>query len=157
MKPEQLMDPETLPEDLRWVASEFRLAPKDPVFLLIAWHWHRVQQAEDSLRTAAVELQTAVDSRVDAIRGAAGAAAKLGEQIEQLRTTLERRPALISDHVEAELNAPLAKVHALEKSFDALLRQSRDLTEKSRRLQILAALLIGVALGVVSAVILLLA
>lgn len=157
MKPEQLMDPETLPEDLRWVASEFRLAPKDPVFLLIAWHWHRVQQAEDSLRAANVELQTAVDSRVDAIAGVAEAVAALRAQLDQLRTALEQRPALISAQLEGELKAPLTNVQALEKSFDTLLRQARELTEKSRRREILAALLIGVALGALSAVILLLA
>ena len=56
MKPESLLDPETLPDDLRWLATEFKLAPKDPVFLLIAWHWHRVKAAEDSLRAATVEF-----------------------------------------------------------------------------------------------------
>lgn len=57
MKIEDLLDPETLPDDLRGLEREFKLAPKDPVFALIAWHWHRVKAAEDSLRAATVEFR----------------------------------------------------------------------------------------------------
>ena len=39
MKPEELLDPANLPDDLQWIATHYRLQPNDPVFLLIAWHW----------------------------------------------------------------------------------------------------------------------
>jgi hypothetical protein len=157
MKPEQLLDPETLPEDLRWLVSDFKLAPKDPVFLLIAWHWHRVQQAEDSLRAANVELQTAVDTRVDALAGTAESVAGLSELLVQVQAALEQKPALLTAQVEAELKAPLAHLHAVEKSLGALLNRVQGATSRSHRREVLAALLIGFTLGVLGAVILILA
>ena len=157
MKPEELLDPETLPDDLRWLAAEFKLQPKDPVFLLIAWHWHRVQEAEDSLRMANVALQGTLDSRVDAIADTAEAVAGLGELLLQVQSAIEERPALIAAQLEAELKGPLAKLGALEKTLDALVRCAQADNEKAQRMRILAALLVGVALGVLSAVITLLA
>jgi hypothetical protein len=157
MKPEELLDPETLPDDLRWLASEFKLQPKDPVFLLIAWHWHHVQQAEDALRAANIELQTAVDSRVETIAGTAESVAALSELLVQVQSALGEKPALLTAQVEAELKAPLAKLHALEQSLESLLRSAQGAAVKTRHREILAALLIGVALGLMAAVILLVA
>jgi hypothetical protein len=141
MKIEELLDPETLPDDLRWLVTEFKLAPKDPVFVLIAWHWHRVKAAEDSLRAATVEFSSAVDSRVDVLAGAAESTAALSELLVQVQASLEEKPALLTAQVEQELKAPLAKIAALEKSLDATLRTARDAAGKVRRREILAALL----------------
>ena len=157
MKPEQLLDPETLPDDLRWLATEFKLQPKDPVFVLIAWHWHRVQQAEDTLHQAQLELQTAVDARIDSLAASADTIGSLAEMLEQVQTALEKKPALLTAQLDAELKAPLAKLKALEKSLDGLVRSTSAVTAKSQRRQILAALVTGVALGITAAAILLLA
>lgn len=155
MKIEDLLDPETLPDDLRWLSSEFKLAPKDPVFVLIAWHWHRVKSAEDSLRAATVEFSSAVDARVEVLAGAAESTAALSELLVQVQSSLEQKPALLTAQVEQELKAPLAKIASIEKSLDDALQNVRDATTKTRRREIFAALLTGVALGGISAVILL--
>ncbi len=157
MKPQDLLDSETLPEDLHWLISDFKLSPKDPVFLLIAWHWHRVQKAEDSLRAANIELQTAVDSRVETIAGTAEAVASLSELLVQVQSALEEKPALLTAQVEAELKAPLAKLRALEQSLESVLRTTREAMAQTRHREILAALLVGIALGMLSGVILFLA
>ncbi|MBL9186685.1 MAG: hypothetical protein JNK23_04355 [Opitutaceae bacterium] len=151
MKLESLLDPETLPDDLRWLASEFKLAPKDPVFVLIAWHWHRVKAAEDSLRAATVEFTSAVDARVDVLAGAAESTAALSELLVQVQSSLEQKPALLSAEVEAELAAPLAKIAAVEKSLEATLQNVRATADRTRRREIFAALLTGVALGLLGA------
>lgn len=156
MKPEELLDPDTLPDDLRWLSSDFKLNPKDPVFALIAWHWHRVQKAEDSLRAANLDLQRTVDERVATIAGAVTAAAELGEKLAQVLAALQQRPALISAQLEDELKAPLTKVGEIEKSLSTILKAAQGFRENTLRIRILAALLVGVALGTLSALIVLL-
>lgn len=154
MKLESLLDPETLPDDLRWLASEFKLSPKDPVFALIAWHWHRVKAAEDSLRAATVEFTSAVDARVDILAGAAESTAALSELLVQVQSSLEQKPALLSAQVESELKEPLAKIAAVEKSLETTLRTVRAATDRTRRREILAALLTGTAVGALGALVL---
>ena len=117
-------------------------------------HEHRVKAAEDSLRAATVEFSSAVDSRVDVLAGAAESTAALSELLVQVQASLEEKPALLTAQVEQELKAPLAKIAALEKSLDVTLRNVRDGSAKVRRREILAALLTGVALGAISAIIL---
>jgi hypothetical protein len=154
MKPEELLDPETLPEDLRWLVSEFKLQPRDPVFLLIAWHWHRVQSAEDSLRAASLELQTAVDTRVGAIAGTAEAVSSLVELLARVQASLEQKPALLSAQLDAEIKAPLAKLHTLEQSLDGVLSAAKTTLAGAQQARLLATLLIGVTLGLLAGVIL---
>lgn len=154
MKPEDLLDPETLPEDLRWLVSEFKLQSRDPVFLLIAWHWHRVQSAEDSLRAANLELQTAIDTRVEAIAGTAEAVASLAELLARVQASLEQKPALMSAQLDAELKAPLAKLRALEQNLVAVLDTAKTTVAGAQRTRLLATFLIGITLGLLSGVIL---
>jgi hypothetical protein len=155
MKIEELLDPATLPDDLRWLATEFKLAPKDPVFVLIAWHWHRVKAAEDSLRAATVEFSSAVDARVDLLAGAAETTAALSSLLVQVQSSLEQKPALLTAQVEQELKGPLAKLAALEKLLGTTVQHAREASASLRRHEIFAALVSGVALGGIATVILL--
>jgi hypothetical protein len=155
MKIEDLLDPETLPDDLRWLEREFKLAPKDPVFALIAWHWHRVKAAEDSLRAATVEFTSAVDARVDMLAGAAESTAALSELLVQVQSSLEQKPALLTAQVEQELKGPLAKIAEASKSLDGVMQNARTRVDENRRREILTALLLGVAIGGIATVILL--
>lgn len=154
MKPEELLDPETLPEDLRWLVSEFKLQSRDPVFLLIAWHWHRVQAAEDGLRAANLELQAAVDTRIGAIAGTAEAVASLVELLARVQAALEQKPALLSAQLDTEIKAPLAKLRALEQSLAVILSTAKTTLAGAQQARLLATLLIGVTLGLLAGVIL---
>jgi hypothetical protein len=156
VKPKDLLDPETLPDDLQWIVSEFKLAPKDPVLLLIAWHWHQVQRAEDTIRAANVELQAAVDGRVEAIAGTAESVAGLSELLVKVQETLEEKPALISAQLEAEIKGPVSTLRELGKSLGGLLKQAEQREERLRRREMLSVLLVGLTLGVLCAVILML-
>ena len=57
LKPEDLLEPGNFPDDLKWVPAHYKLHPTDPVYLLIAWHWRRVKQSEDTLKATIVEIK----------------------------------------------------------------------------------------------------
>jgi ABC-type transporter Mla subunit MlaD len=157
MKPEELLDPAKLPEDLQWVVTHYRLHPEDPVFLLIAWHWNRMNACEDRVRAALVELKAAVDGRIATLVDAADTVAGVNAALADVQDALEQKPAQLGQQFEAEFRQPvanaLAQIKALEKSLTPLTRTFQTAQHR----QLLAALLIGVALGVLSAVIVLLA
>ena len=157
MKPEDLLDPAEFPDDLQWVAAHHKLHPTDPVYLLVAWHWRRVKQSEDTLKAAIVELKSALDVRVGALAEVADTVVDVNEALAGVQEALEEKPGQLGDQLDAKLTQPLAnalaQLHALEKSLTPLARTF----QMSQRRQLLAALLIGVTLGVLSAVIVLLA
>jgi hypothetical protein len=157
MKPEELFDPEKMPEDLQWVITNYRLQPNDPVFLLIAWHWNRVKACEDTIKLAIVELRTILDARVEALSDAAETVTGVNTMLSEVQAVLEEKPAQLGKQLEAELKQPVAdavsQLQALEKSLAPLARNFQT----ALRRQLLAALLIGVTLGVLSSIIALLA
>lgn len=157
MKPEELLDPTNLPDDLQWVATHYRLQPNDPVFLLIAWHWNRINACEDTVKAAVAEMRAALDARIETLADAADTVAGVNEALADVQAALEQKPEQLGKQFEAQLAGPaadaLAKIQALEKSLAPLARTFKATQHR----QILAALLVGVALGVLSAVIVLLA
>ncbi|MBP6505920.1 MAG: hypothetical protein KA257_00015 [Opitutaceae bacterium] len=157
MKPEELLDPATMPDDLQWVVTHYRLQPNDPVFLLIAWHWNRMQACEDTVKLAIVELKSVLDARVESLADAAETVTGVNAVLAEVQAVLEEKPAQLAQQFEAELKQPVAhavsQLQALEKSLAPLARSFQT----AQRRQLLAALLVGVALGVLSAVIVLLA
>jgi 2-keto-3-deoxy-L-rhamnonate aldolase RhmA len=157
MKPEELLDPATMPDDLQWVVTQYRLQPNDPVFLLIAWHWNRMKACEDTVKLAIVELKSALDARVDSLADAAETVAGVNTVLAEVQDALAQKPAQLGQQFEKELKEPVAQavsqLQSLEKSLAPL---SRNFQTAQRR-QLLAALLIGVTLGVLASVIVLLA
>jgi hypothetical protein len=83
MKPEEILDPENMPEELQWVSEHYRLQPNDPVFLLIAWHWKTVQGSESKLTAVSMELQAALTARAKVLIEAADSIAKVGGQLDE--------------------------------------------------------------------------
>lgn len=156
-KPEDLLNPESFPDDLKWVPAHYKLHPSDPVYLLLAWHWRRVQASEDTLKAAIVELRSAVDTRIGALAEAAEVVGGVNEALVEVQAMLEDKPAELSQQLDTALAQPLeqafARLQALEKSLQTAARSFQI----SRRRQLLATLLVGVTLGVLSAVIVLLA
>jgi hypothetical protein len=156
MKPEDLLDPAEFPDDLQWVAAHHKLHPTDPVYLLVAWHWRRVKQSEDTLKAAIVELKSALDVRVGTLAEAADTVTGVHEALAGVQEALEEKPGQLGEQLDAKLNQPLAnalaQLQALEKSLAPLARTFQT----AQRRQLLATLLVGVTLGMLSAVIALL-
>ncbi len=157
MKPEELFDPETMPEDLQWVITHYRLQPNDPVFLLIAWHWNRVKACEDTVKLAIVELRTILDARVKALADAADTVTGVNTMLAEVQAVLEEKPAQLGKQLEAELKQPIADAVSQLQALEKLLAPVARNFQTAQRRQLLAALLIGVTLGVLSSIIVLLA
>ena len=93
MKPEELLDPAKMPEDLQWVVTHYRLQPNDPVFLLIAWHWNRMKACEDTVKLAIVELKCALDARVESLADSAETVAGVNTVLAEVQDALAQKPA----------------------------------------------------------------
>ncbi|HEX7630742.1 MAG TPA: hypothetical protein VF388_01310, partial [Lacunisphaera sp.] len=139
------------------VPAHFRMHPADPVYLLIAWHWRRVKKSEDTLASSILELRALLDGRSAAIGRAAETVATINEALAGVQATLEEKPNELSAQLDAMLAQPVENALTRLKHLETSLASVAGSFEQSRRRQLLAALLIGVALGVLSAVIVLLA
>ena len=156
MKPEELLDPAKFPEDLQWIVTRYRLQPDDPVFLLMAWHWNRMNACEDRIRAALMELKAALDSRINTLADAAETVAGVNDALLGIQAALEEKPAEFGQKLDAELQQPVARamgqLQALEKTLAPVARSF----QVAQHRQLLATLLVGVTIGVLSAVIVLL-
>lgn len=154
MKAEEFLDPTKLPEELQWVPAHYRLHPDDPVYLLIAWHWHRVQGAENTLQAAMIELKTLLDARITTLADAADNIAGVSELLGQVQDELKKKPEIIGKELEKQLRQPVsaavAQLEAAEQSLAPVTRSFRTLPRR----QLLAAFLSGIALGLIGAVVL---
>ncbi len=155
MKPEDLLNPENFPDDLKWVHAHQRLHPTDPVYMLIAWHWTRVKKSEDTLSQAIAELKAGLDHRLAELKATAETIGTISVALTKVQETLAQKPALLGKELEAKLAEPVAaavaKLQGVEKQLSPVARSF----ETSQRRQIFAILLIGVAFGLISAAILL--
>ena len=143
MKPEELLDPEKLPPELKLLAERHKLQLTDPVFLLIAWHWQNVQGAESKLSQISLEIQ----ARSRVLIESADSVAAMGRQIGELKAALEAKPLGLAKRLEEELAAPiLLTVRALTAAEQALSKAVETVGQAQRR-QTLAAFVIGVVFG----------
>lgn len=158
MKIEELLNRENLPDDLHWVAHEYKLQPNDPVFLLIAWHWAHTRKTEDTLRGAQVELKAALDSRIKMITGAADKVGTLAGKLERLETAMTPKPAEIAQNFDAAvrpgLEAIARHIAAFEKSSAALAFNAQVAVAAANRRQVIAGAVAGVAFGITVAALL---
>lgn len=151
MKPEELLDPERFPPDLRWIPEHYRLNPNDPVYLLLAWHWRRIGDSEEAIRGATAEWKAAIDHRSKGFEEAAAKIEVVAEALNKLDEELQGRPRSPADRREQEA-ARSADVATCD--IGALQRNLAEAAEKfrgARRRESLATLLTGVTLGVLGA------
>lgn len=153
MKIEDLLDPANLPDDLHWVAHEYRVQPNDPVFLLIAWHWAHTRKAEDTLRAAQVELKAAIDSRIKTITEAVKRVEALAEKLTTLEAALTPKPDEIVRGFDAAVRPGLVSIAqhiaSVEKSSVAVAHHARAAVAAANRRQLLAGAVAGVAFGII--------
>lgn len=151
MRPEELLNTETLPEDLHWLASEYRLQPNDPIYLAIAWHWHRIQKGEDTLRSATMELKAVVDRRIADVVGAAETVLAVQEQLREVQKALDQKPPALGRQLETELQRPITaavmQINAAEKSCASLVQSSQTIVAEAQRRHALAAFIVGLVVG----------
>lgn len=151
MSPEELFDPENLPEDLQWLAAEFRLQPNDPVFLVLAWHWVRVQGAEDAVRAATLELKAAVDRRIETLEQSVEAVAAVNDRLADVQALLKSQPLALGKQLATDLQAPvtasLERIKQMEQAVAQLRRDTETVMQRARRREAFAAFMIGMGVG----------
>ncbi len=147
MKPDELLKPENMPEELQWVSEHYKLQPNDPVFLLIAWHWKTVQGSESKLTAVSMELQAAMTARAKVLIEAADSIAKVGGQLTKVQAALEAKPVALAKQLEAELAAPVTTAVATVAAAERALARSVQGVEKIQRRQALTAFVLGVIFG----------
>jgi len=155
-KLEELLVPTDLPPELAWISAHYRLHPDDPVYLILAWHWRRVKQSEDTLAAGIIELRTLLDSRATSFAQAASAVQGVTTALADVEAALAEKPAELSSQLDLALtqtlDQALARMEALEKALSPLVKGA----EAIQRRQVLSALLIGVTFGLLGSLILLL-
>ena len=147
MKPEDLLDPENLPEELQWVSEHYRLQPNDPVFLLIAWHWRSAQGAESRLANISLEMQAALDARIKVLSASAESIGAINPLLKQVKEALDQKPLGIAQKLAVELAGPIAGAVAHTKALEKALGQIGHTVQAAQRRQTLAAFVIGVVFG----------
>lgn len=152
MNPDDLFKATEFPDDLKWVAAHYRLNPADPVYLLLAWHWRRMKQSEDVLKTAALELKAAVDGRIDSLEQTVGTVAGINDALGELQTALEEKPAEFGRRFEGTMGLPLAEAVKQLKSLEKTVAPLAALFAASQRRELLAVFVVGVCFGVLGAV-----
>ena len=67
--PEEIFNGDNLPADLKWLMTSFNLPKNDPAVVLMAWHWKRVVDMKDVIKTGQMELNAALETRIDKAEG----------------------------------------------------------------------------------------
>jgi chromosome segregation ATPase len=127
------------------------------VFLLIAWHWNRMKKCEDTVQLAIVELKSALDARFESLADSAETVSGVNSVLAEVQAVLEEKPAQLGQQFEKELKEPVAHAVSQLQAFERSLAPLARNFQTAKRRQLLAALMTGVALGVLSSVIVLLA
>lgn len=151
MKPEDLLNEKELPEDLKWVCQQYKLQPNDPVFVLIAWHWSQTRKLEDAITKAEFAFRKTVDKRVETLAAAVTQVTTLSDRL----TTLEKALAPTREEITARLDAAFQPgLAAIRQNLASLVQESAALRELAgtalvagQRRQVVASVLIGLALG----------
>ncbi len=157
MKPEDVLDPEAFPPELDWIAKQHRLNPDDPVFLILAWHWSRVNAAEDKVRVAIAEMKGALDARIATLTDAAETVAGVNEALADVQAVLQEKPEILGRQFEQQLRQPISQTLVQLQTLEKSLRPLAQTFQSSQRRQLLAAGFIGLVLGLLAAIIVLLA
>ncbi|MBX3738900.1 MAG: hypothetical protein KF715_19565 [Candidatus Didemnitutus sp.] len=151
MKPEDLLDPEHLPADLKWIASHHRLQPDDPVYLLIAWHWQRVKGSEDALSARTAELKATLDHRLETLRACTETIPGLAPTLRTLVERLEQQPLLANETIKEQLEAALTAAVVQLTDLEKRTAVAGKLIGVHRRRENVATFLIGLSLGMLAA------
>lgn len=140
-------DPQALPEHLQQIAEHYGLPLNDPVLQVMGAHWLRVQESEGTLRELSVELQSALDARIEVLAESGDNLVNVAGQLAQVQTVLDQKPAGFARRLEEDLRAPIAgavaQIRVLEQSLGAVTRT----VHSAQRRQALASFVIGVVFG----------
>lgn len=143
-----------LPEDLRLLFHELKVAGNDPILPLLGWLWTQLNQTTNTISDARMAFIAALDTRLEKMTTSADVLAGVSHQIEQTRTTMDGIRSETAQRIGAELKAPVDSAVASCRSLTTLLDQlliqtARTITHAHRR-QMIATLAAGFVTGVLT-------
>lgn len=121
-KPEEIFNGDNLPEDLKWLMSHFGLPKNDPTIVLLAWHWQRVQNHNDTIQNSILMLKAALDARIENIQTGVSTVETLTDILTELSAVFSNKPLLISQQIETELRTPISESVQTCTALAALLK-----------------------------------
>jgi hypothetical protein len=137
--PTELAYPEKFPDDLKLLLKEQKVPANDPLVVLLAWHWMRLNEGRDVLRETTTQLKAALDERQEAMQDKAfkiGALLEerfkrldewsktlqtIFENVDGLSRVLSEKPLGISQQIASEL------AHPISQSVDLVKQLSVDI------------------------------
>ncbi len=147
MSAEDKAEGAAIPEHLQRIADQYGLSLHDPVLQVMGAHWLRVQEAENTLREVSLEMQSALDARIEALAESGDNLVAVAGQLAQIRTVLDQRPAGFAKRLEEDLRAPIASAVTQVRALAQSLAGAAKTVQAAQRLQSLAAFVIGAVFG----------
>jgi hypothetical protein len=136
--PEEVFNGDNLPADLKWLMTSFNLPKNDPAVVLMAWHWKRVADMKDVLKTGQMELNAALETRIEKAEGFANTIQQVNANLGKAAGALALAQLDMKAKIESELKQPISdsleKAALLGTSLEKLLQtiQTRE-TEYHRK------------------------
>jgi hypothetical protein len=145
-KPDEIFDGDKLPEDLKWIMSHFGLPKDDPLVVLMAWHWHRVQQNHDVILAGTMQLKAFLDPQIKKIGEFCDAIEKVQPSLGRIVEALALDEKAVQQKLHDRLHEPVNQITTqLQKIVSDLTREwDRAIWQKC-----LACYVAGVSTGAV--------
>lgn len=147
MSAEGEANPPALPEQLQSIAEHYGLPLNDPVLQVMGAHWLRVQESEGTLRELSLELQSALDARIEVLAESGDNLVNVAGQLAQVQTVLDQKPAGFAKRLEEDLRGPIAGAVAQVRTLEQSLGQATEIVRAAQRRQTLASFVIGAVFG----------
>ena len=149
--PAELAYPESLPDDLKVLLHEQKVAFDDPLIALLAWHWLRINESRDAIQDGTLTLKVALDARIAKILAHYSSLETITSHLEKLSQVLAEKPLGISRQIEAELTQPIADSTQIARQIaldlKALLTDVNVTGKRFQRSRHIAAFLSGLSTG----------
>lgn len=150
---ELLMGLETdkLPDDLKWMMGRFKMEPTDPVFLLLAWHWLRINQSQDMLHQENLAFKAVFETQVKKIQEHLTEWQKVATTIDKFQTVVTDLTKDMGRQLDGALRQPvsaaLASTQQLTGQLNGILQKAEAQNKQIKWHLPIACLLAGFAFG----------
>ncbi len=142
--PEEVFHGGNLPEDLKWLMTNFDLPKDDPTIVFCAWHWNRVRQHYELINEGGLHFKSVLDPRLDRMQAYAAIMDKLYPGLDAIAKILGQDEATMKQKLHQGLEKPMVQIsQKMEKVIADLDREWRELNWQ----RAVACFIAGMAVG----------
>jgi len=140
-KPEELKQPDKLPDDLKALMADIKVPATDPVLPLMAWIWKQMNDAKSTLETARASVAAVFDDRLEQMSETANLLLSVDQSLQKVDEELKAKPLNVKEQVQKELAEPLKAAidscRKLDEQMKSLLaRLDHKISQNQRALNI---------------------